>query len=151
MEGADVFRRYIIESEDETDMTEEETLALKRFGLEKNSEFLALNVLMFGDWVQGGEYYPHDGDFVRDGAAIGANQHLKCLQFTRNYVVPLRSYKKFFQGVAKNRSIEVLAFDRNFDHGGGEAFQILTEFFVHNKNFRELIVNDVMDNPTIKV
>ena len=63
MDGADVFRRYVIEGEDQGNITDEETLALTRFRLEQNSETFAIKELVFGDYVPNDEYTPHDGDY----------------------------------------------------------------------------------------
>ena len=147
MDGADVFRRYVIEGEDQENITDEETLALTRFRLEQNSETFALKELVFGDYVPIGGYTPPDGDWARDGASIGANKYLKYLYFERGHEVPVKQYEKFFRGVAKSKSIEKLYFERNSYHGG-KIFQILTRLIAKNRNFRQLVVRDTMDEPS---
>ena len=94
MDGADVFRRYVIEGEDQENITDEETLALTRFRLEQNSETFALKELVFGDYVPIGGYTPPDGDWARDGATIGTNKYLKYLYFERGHEVPEKQYEK---------------------------------------------------------
>ena len=137
----------MIEGEDQGNITEEETLALTRFRLEQNSETFAIKKLVFGDYVPNDEYSPHDGDWARDGATIGANKYLKYLYFMRSHEVPEKHYERFFRGVAKSKSIEKLYFERNTYHGG-KIFQILTRLIAKNKNFRHLVIKDTMDEPS---
>jgi len=147
MDGADVFRRYMIEGGDQENITDEETLALTRFRLEQNSETFAIKELVFGDYVPNDEYTPHDGDWARDGATIGANKYLKQLYFERSHEVPEKDYERFFRGVAKSKSIEKLYFEHTTYHGG-KIFQILTRLIAKNKNFRHLVIKDTMDEPS---
>ena len=132
--------------DDEDELTADQRLYVMRLMMKMNAA--PLTQLLIGDSAPYSEdiYAPCDGNYATDGPIIGNNTVLKALHFLRHHEVPDGQYKKFFRGVAKNRSIETLSFERN-NYQGGEVFEILTPFFAKNRNFRELRVKDTLDEP----
>lgn len=107
-----------------------------------------LTHVMIGDLYVGRDsnpYWPPDGDWERDGCNIGYNNELTALSFVSYEIasVPIATLKKFFKGMADNRSIERLSFSGCFSEGrplGKVYFDSLSQFFAHNHNLRDLHV-----------
>lgn len=89
-------------------------------------------------------YYPHDGDWGRDGRGIGENEHIKELLLSSDLgsLASLRQddFRAFCDGIAGNSSIERLEMFC-YDLFGGEIFRMLTPFFEQNSNLRRLWIS----------
>ena len=86
-------------------------------------------------------YLPHDGDWERDGNAIGGNVHINelCFAFNLGTVVARDKFKSFCRGLANNKSIERLGiYCCCF---GGEIFTMLVPFFQQNSNLRCFVID----------
>ena len=93
-------------------------------------------------------YYPHDGNWERDGLGIGRNTHIKELHFASHLhsVVDRGQFEAFCRGLACNKSIEELSTwcSKLF---GGEIFNNLTQFFEQNSNLHRLSVGNFGNAP----
>ena len=80
-------------------------------------------------------YLPHDGDWERDGNAIGGNVHINelCFAFNLGTVVARDKFESFCRGLANNESIEKLGIGCCALFGG-EIFTMLCPFFEKNCN-----------------
>ena len=84
-------------------------------------------------------YYPHDGDWGRDGLGIGRNERIKELSF--GYYLPGRvrrdEFEAFCTGLAGNKSIEqVEIWCADLFDGG--LLDTISPFFAQNGNLRRL-------------
>ena len=86
---------------------------------------------------EGNYYYPHDGDWGRDGKGIGRNTHIKelCFGCGLHDNVSRDQFEAFCEGMAGNKSIERLEISCGGLYGG-EIFNILSTFFQQNRNLR---------------
>lgn len=99
----------------------------------------------------GSKYQPPDGDWERDGAAIGMNTHLQLLGV---YTYPSTNVDmlKFFSGAASNKSIINLYF-RGCDLYNGFIFSTLLPIFDRRPNKLQYlsVINCSMESGTINM
>ena len=82
------------------------------------------------------KYHPPDGDWTRDGKAIGSNLHIKELRFAYNTFdkdVRRDNVEAFCEGLANNKSIERLRIDQ-CECFGGEILNIISPLLEQNPN-----------------
>ena len=79
-------------------------------------------------------YFPHDGDWERDGRATGENTRIKELHLgSFDWIYAQRKgIEAFFGGLAYNKSIEIL----EITYPNRETFNMLGPFFAQNYNLR---------------
>lgn len=86
-----------------------------------------------GRFVEDGKaFYPHDGDWLATGRAIGNNVHVKYLDCShwvlRPNDVSSNENEQFWRGVASSTSIERLDVEWFNLHGGVSFFGITSQF-----------------------
>ena len=83
------------------------------------------------------DFIPPDGDWARDGKAMGRNEHIKeiCFSSDLGTVVSRDKLATFCSGLACNKSVEKI-FIRCCQLFGGEIFNVLSPFFEQNSNLR---------------
>ena len=86
------------------------------------------------------DFIPPDGDWARDGNAIGGNVHIKglCFGIDLGNVVARDKFESFCAGLACNKSVEELFIRCNLF--GGEIFTMLSPFFEQNSNLCCLVI-----------